>query len=377
MIRKCERKTLVAAFTAVIFGVGLTQAALELRQAKSPGIADLFTQMPTKDALRAFEKDLEDHSWFSQAMRPRMQYLHYTVLKDAGEEALSGRDGWLFYRPGVRYLTQTLPSNKASGDPVSAIVAFRDRLSSRGIRLLVVPVPGKASVYPDMLTSRALHLDRPVNRHTLAVIEALRKAGVETVDLTETFSKARSASSPKTDEPYYLAQDTHWAPQGMRLAAKTVAERLLALGWVEKGPPRYALQPAPVDRLGDVLKMMQSPQIERHSTPEQVRSIQVVDPRTDAPYKDDTASEVLVLGDSFLRIYESDPPGSGGFIAHLAYELQLPLASIVNDGGASTLVRQELSRKPALLENKRVVIWEFVERDIRFGTEGWQDVPLP
>jgi len=30
-----------------------------------------------------------------------------------------------------------------------------------------------------------------------------------------------------------------------------------------------------------------------------------------------------------------------------------------------------------LLCNKKVVVWEFVERDLRFGTEGWQVVPLP
>jgi peptidoglycan/xylan/chitin deacetylase (PgdA/CDA1 family) len=29
------------------------------------------------------------------------------------------------------------------------------------------------------------------------------------------------------------------------------------------------------------------------------------------------------------------------------------------------------------LKNKRVVVWEFVERDIHLGTEGWQHVPLP
>ena len=29
------------------------------------------------------------------------------------------------------------------------------------------------------------------------------------------------------------------------------------------------------------------------------------------------------------------------------------------------------------LAGKKVVVWEFVERDIRFGTEGWQDIPLP
>jgi hypothetical protein len=53
------------------------------------------------------------------------------------------------------------------------------------------------------------------------------------------------------------------------------------------------------------------------------------------------------------------------------------LASIVNDGGASTLVRQELCRRSALLANAKVVVWEFVERDILLGTEGWQAVQLP
>ena len=41
------------------------------------------------------------------------------------------------------------------------------------------------------------------------------------------------------------------------------------------------------------------------------------------------------------------------------------------------VVRQQLARRPALLEGKKVVVWEFVERDIRFGTEGWQVIPLP
>ena len=104
---------------------------------------------------------------------------------------------------------------------------------------------------------------------------------------------------------------------------------------------------------------------------------QVMDAETGGRYADDPNSPVLVLGDSFLRIFERDEPGSGGFVAHLAHNLGFGLTSIVSDGGASTLVRQQLSRKPALLKGKKVVIWEFVERDIRFGTEGWQRVPLP
>jgi hypothetical protein len=118
------------------------------------------------------------------------------------------------------------------------------------------------------------------------------------------------------------------------------------------------------------------PRIEESFPPEQVRCEQVVS-KDGTLYKDDPASPVLVLGDSFLRIYETDEPKAAGFIAHLARELHTPVASIVNDGGASTLVRQQLARRPALLEGKKVVIWEFVERDIRFGTDGWQEVTLP
>jgi hypothetical protein len=366
-MHKGAKYALVAVFLTVIFAIGLIQAALELRQGKRPGVAAVLTRRPTEATLRAFEKDLEDASWFAQAVRPWMQYAQYVALKDAGDEALAGRDGWLFYKPGVQYLTQAAPKED---EAVAAITSFRDKLRARNIHLLVVPVPGKASVYPEMLTARAANLQQPTHTHTRATIAALQEEGVEVIDLAEAFSR-------KTSEDYYLAQDTHWTPHGMRLAANVVAERLLALKWIETGKTEYTLQPISIQRMGDVLRMMQAPQIERRAVPEEVQCTQVVNGQTGAPYQDDAASEVLVLGDSFLRIYESDEPGSGGFIAHLARELQLPLASIVNDGGASTLVRQELSHKPALLKNKRVVIWEFVERDIRFGTEGWQDVPLP
>ena len=70
-------------------------------------------------------------------------------------------------------------------------------------------------------------------------------------------------------------------------------------------------------------------------------------------------------------------PGSAGFIAHLALSLGSPVDYIVSDGGASTDVRQRLSTNPEILAGKKVVIWQFVERDIRLGSEGWKDVPLP
>ena len=109
-----------------------------------------------------------------------------------------------------------------------------------------------------------------------------------------------------------------------------------------------------------------------------------------------------MLGDSFCRIYQyAEPqslgeipasaptvrkeessikrllPGSAGFISHLALALKSPVDAIVSDGGASTDVRRKLSTNPEILEGKKVVVWEFVERDIALGRQGWEHVPLP
>jgi hypothetical protein len=84
----------------------------------------------------------------------------------------------------------------------------------------------------------------------------------------------------------------------------------------------------------------------------------------------------LLLGDSFSRVFQTDRPGAAGLIANLAWELGTPLASLVNDGGASTLVREQLARQPGLLDGKKLLIWAFVERDVRFGTRGWREIEI-
>jgi len=374
------RRFLTLSFLAMIFAVPLAQAGIEIYHQQLPAALDLFTRIPTMETLRAFEKGLEDSSWFSQKLRPWMQYLWFEILANLGDKALLGRDGWLFYRPDVRYLVEPYPSAEGRAapneDPLSAIVDFQGQLSQRGIRLVVIPMPGKPSVYPDKLTHRVAVTDQIFPSHTLDLIARLRAAGVEVVDLFATFQQLRRNHLPSSKELYYLPQDTHWSGKAVSIAADAVAERICGLNWINRGSAEYELRPMSVKRRGDIVRMARVPEIEQHFPPEEVWCNQVVDKATGQPYKDDVRSPVLVLGDSFLRIYQTDEPLSAGFIAHLANKLQQPLATIINDGGASTLVRQELSRRPNLLQGKKLVIWEFVERDIRFGTEGWKKVPL-
>jgi hypothetical protein len=361
---------LIFTFLVLIGLVAPVEGILARRAGEPSRLVDLFRRMPTSASLRRLESDLESRSRLAQAVRPWMQFLRFAALRDAGDKALLGRDGWFFYRPAVQYLVEPYAPQR---DMFDAIVSFRDALAQRGIELLLMPAPNKASVYPEKLAARATEGAAPVNVTTRDVLTRLREAGVEVLDLFDIFEQAKAAPGAPA---CYLAQDSHWSPDGMRLAAEAAARRLVHLGWVQRRTSRYETKSVPVQRHGDVLTMIRVPRVEYLFEPESLDCTQVIDAALGRPYADDPNAPVLVLGDSFLRIFERDEPGSGGFVAHLAYQLGFGLSSIINDGGASTLVRQQLSRKPGLLEGKRVVVWEFVERDIRFGTEGWQIIPL-
>jgi hypothetical protein len=367
-------------FLATIASAGLVQTASELSRGEHPRALEVLDRPPTAANLHDYEHRLEDTSIVAGRSRPFVQFAQFALLDDAGEKALVGHGGWLFFRPGVRYVTGRPPAAASHGvatDPLPAIRSFRDQLAARRIRLLVVPAPNKESVYPDRLSRRADGVPGIVCPSTQTLLDRLRAERIEVVDLFEVFRRARQERGRSDTTELYLTRDSHWSPEGVRLAVEAVARRIAALGWVSGGTVWYDVRPAPVQRVGDVLRMLQSPRLERAIGTELVACEQVVRHDDGRPYRDAPDARVLVLGDSFLRIYEQDEPGSAGFVAHLGRALDQPLASIINDGGASTLVRQELHRRGRLLAGKTLVIWEFVERDIRDGAEGWQVIPLP
>lgn len=373
-------RLLVVLFLSLLAAPALIQSVLEWRGA---GSVQALTQLPrrlTAADLRDYEDELEEASWVGQHLRPWIQYAQFAWLKDGGEKALVARDGWLFYKPGFRYLVERTaePPDESLGDPATAIADFRDQLSRRGIQLLVVLAPNKETIYPEMLSRRADGTRVLVGEPTRRLLLDLAEAGVEVVNLCEVFEAAkRQGAATSEDDLLYLKQDTHWSPAGVTVAARAIAQRLIDRGWASVGSTHYDLKPVRVSRLGDLIEMLQVPEIATRTAPETIVCQQVCGPETGPLYTDDPRAEILVMGDSFLRIYQQDEPGAAGFIAHLAQELQQPLTSLVSDGGASTLVRQELHRRAELLQGKRVVVWEFVERDIRFGLEGWQVIALP
>jgi hypothetical protein len=279
----------------------------------------------------------------------------------------------------VDYLTQahyTMQKQRPEGgDAIDIIVDLKKQLETKGIELLVVPVPGKASIYPDKCSHTA-EPDPAVYQHTNRLRSDLKKRGVQVLDLHRVLANARSKNGDD-GAALYMAHDTHWSGRGVALAARAVAQWIRKRPWFEQltvDPGRYRRQAVAALRFGDIPKMTQIPGIEHLFPDESVACYQVRDAK--GLYQDDDASPILLLGDSFSRVFQTDAPQAAGLIANLAFELGMPLASIVNDGGASTLVRQQLARKLEILDGKHLVIWEFVERDVRFGMQGWQPIAL-
>jgi hypothetical protein len=350
--------------------------------------------------LRAYEAELEKKSVFANTLRTNNMFIRYWLLHDVGSKAVLGRDGWLFYKPGVDYLIRPWVLDYRSmevdyndqaltDNPVEAISTFKKQLDSLGIELLVTIVPVKPSIYPDMLHRTISPEVAGTFSHSLGVIDTLRNRGIAVVDLFHPFAEERKNDTIAGDS-LYLRKDTHWRARGARLAANVVADRIKQYPWYNEGETEYVLDSLTVDRVGDVGTMTTLPdfkihQLKMHFDVEPTKCYQVYKITRDTAgneirrelYKDDYSdSEILLIGDSFSRIYQTDEPRSAGWISHLAYELSQPVASIVSDGGASTLVRQTLARKAGVLRGKKLVVWEFVERDFRYGAEGWKDVEL-
>ena len=150
---------------------------------------------------------------------------------------------------------------------VRAIVHFRDQLKERGIEVLVVPVPGKPSVHPEMLWWTAGRKGSGFSSPTLALMQKLYAKGVSGVDLLDRFHRAREE---KRGDELYLAQDTHWTPEGASLAGEAVAEKLRSLGWAPEPTVDFQSRMVRVRRYGDVLEMIEPGSSQDHFPYEEV-----------------------------------------------------------------------------------------------------------
>ena len=334
-------------------------------------------------ALVAFENALEDDSRLAQRLRPPIQLVLTRWLGAGNERAYAGRDGWLFYRPDVEYVTGppflspahlerriamvdqwTTPPQP---DPRKAIVAFHRDLAARGITLVVVPTPVKPAIHPERLSRRHADTALPLENTSYgALIDELRRGGVLVFDAARTLADAARASGT----PQYLATDTHWRPEAMEEVAGALVAFVRSHVTLPEGAAGYRLEPRDVQQLGDIGVMLDLPEGQTIFPQESVTIRRVLGP-DGAVWRPARDADVLVLGDSFSNIYSLASMGWGdgaGLVEHVSYLLQRPVDRIVQNDDGAYATREMLRRAgDARLAGKRVVIYQFAERELMFG----------
>jgi len=348
-------------------------------------ISRLFSaNRETLRSIHTYEESLEEHSVVGAWLRPRVQAFLTGSLGAGNEQVYCGRDGWLFYRPAVDHLTmrgfledREFTRRVESGtewqeppqpNPLTAILEFRDQLAQRGIELLVVPIPVKAAIHPEFLSTRFANATEPVSNPSFPrFLSYLAAHEVRVYDPTPLFWEGRSTSR----EMLYLSTDTHWTPQAMDLVAAGVAEIARdILGPSETHGNEITDDDLEVSRVGDLAEMLEMASI----FPGQSVQISTVEDSKRPLTRTGESTDILLLGDSFANIYSKEALGWGadaGFAQRLSFHVQRPVAALIrNDDGAFAtrlLLNQKLAGGHNVLADTRVVIWEFTSRELSFG----------
>ncbi len=394
---------LTACFLLLIFLVPLVQLALDKGedfgpfaggQGEQKGSVIAVVNAANKNIIknmRQLETRLEDGSFLRQIFLPSLQYLFTRFLGQGNEKVLLAGDDYLFYSVGLDYLVgqpflssdQLLKRSEGNDiwespvqpDPVAAIVHFRDQLSLLGIELLVVPVPVKGSIEPEKLVSG--NFTRPLrNRSWPDFITELISSNINIFDAGPAlvdYSRHRGGA--------FLQTDTHWLPGAMESVAEKLAEHIGTAFPLLTGKSEYQVRPVNISGTGDIAKMLTLPGNVKLFAEQQVETHQVLNDQEEYWQSDPDSAIILLLGDSFTNMYSFNGLNWGfgaGLAEHLSHKLKQPLDLVArNDSGAYAtrdILALELLRGRDRLEGKKLVIWEFSERELSSGD--WKLIEL-
>ncbi len=357
----------------------LAQSALQAKRAADPRVTRNTPDL--LDHIQSFEKKLESSSVLASAARRDTQFWETKLLREGNRKTLIGKDGWLFFRPAVEALTGYGPLNPEPATvakdpthapwepPLAAVLDFQKQLEAIGVELILVPIPVKPQIYPEMLgdTSATVPL---IHADAAAFYQELEQFGVKICDLGPAM-----VTWKKEGVPVFLKQDTHWTPEGMERSARFLAEYLRQRPWfasLTATPRSFDSLVSPVAHTGDLVEKLDLPAQASSFLPELTTAHQVIDKETGKPViTQDWDSPIVLLGDSFTNIFSLENMGWGsgaGFAQHLTKELGFTLDVIAQNGQASSGVRETLARRPGsrqwIKETKKAVIWAIASRDL-------------
>ncbi len=346
--------------------------------------------------IGVYEKHLEERSLLTRGLLGPTQEL-LTRFGGVGNERTSvGNDGWLFFRPEVEYLTGPgfldpafLNRRERSGsehtaapqsDPRPAILEFHEQLAELGIRLILMPTPGKPMIHPEKLSWRFEGFDSPLQNSSFEKFkDEMQRAGVLVFDPAPLLA---SRKRDRRNRPQFLRTDTHWMSEAMQFVAGELRQFIEDHSLLTPRPAvELHARSLEVTNLGDTAAMLRLPRGQTLFPKETVPIRQIVQ-SDDQLWQPDRSADVLLLGDSFTNIYslpEMNWGSAAGLAEQLSFLLQRPVDRLAQNDGGSHAVRQslvqEMARGNDRLAGKQIVIWQFAARELAFGD--WKRFPFP
>jgi len=291
-------------------------------------------------------------------------------------KALAGRDGFLFYRNDLEYVTGgDLEKQRKGKNPLPVIVEFKKLLDQQGVDFLFVPVPTKLELYPEQLDGNLKAFSgQVINPAFRKLLASLAKEGIEVVDLLPALLHEKSVNGPQW---LFQHQDTHWTDHGLRLAADLLATRVKKYPWyseLAKHKRAYELRETNFTRFGDLQSRLPEAEQKKY-TPETLVAHQVL--ASGKPYDDEPDSPIVLLGDSFTGVYELTDAEHAGVSAHIARGIGYPLDLVMSYGGGPNVRQKLLRRGVEALGTKKLVIWMMTARDLFNYWEDWESLNKP
>ena len=290
----------------------------------------------------------------------------------AGQTGVAGADPeWYFFYKELAHLgTGEFWSGDYSGtaaktDPVPLITEYSNSLKQLGVELLVVPVPAKASIYPQQFTAEG-------SAQALApFLKSLSDAGVKVLDLEPIF-QAELKKNP--EKPLYCKTDSHYSPYATQLIAGLIHDTYKDEEWVKGISSDIEFTSAPPKDL-EIKGDLTADQTETLS------AVEVTSASGDPVTPDDAASPIVLLGDSHTAVFSSggELHATGcGLPDHLQAKFGAKIHQVSNNGSGTHQARIQLLRKahstPGYWDDKKLVIWHFSAREFTQAPK-WVKIP--
>ncbi len=369
------RRNMAASFAGL--GADLKKSRTAATSKSGPQLLNRLLAPNTllRERIANYEDVLNREFPAAVALREPVQRL-ISHLGAGDEQVYPGRDGWLFYGADIKALTgEGLGADRPSTTAVAsqaAILQFRDFLASHDVRLVLVPTLSKAGVHAEKLIPQSSYGSSFTPLYRVRGFERwqaeLVAAGVEIYDPATVMKELRNAG-----QGIFLRSDTHWRPESMDAVAARLANLIGQSGQlVTAGEAPRELPPETIAAVGDTAAMLALPSEHAWCQPENVTVRPVADATADE-------AEVVLLGDSFANIFSLAEMGWGkdaGLAERLAKHLAAPVRPFVrNDSGARASrerFAQALQRGELNLEQLRIVVWQFAERELAQGD--WAEI---